>query len=201
MSDEKTEKKGIVSFDEGMKNFNPIFREGKLIHPRLLAVDILIDDKNIGYICDTGRIGIQGHVIEKEPTTIMSYSDNFTLEQWLDIGIKATQFKVKCAEREIKFAPAFKKLKDLAGKMFPEDGWFNHIEIAKVGRQHVLVAGGRGQYETYAPGLYVYENTELIPNIGYRSVSEQAITAAVCMDDEMLAELIKAAGSIDAMEG
>jgi hypothetical protein len=148
-----------------------------------------------------GKITISGHVIERDPARIMSYFDTLTLEQWLAIGERAKEFYSVCTLRETAFAPVLKKLEDLAGKMFPEGGPFRYIEIAAIGMVHILLGCGKGEWEVYPPGVYTYEDSGVIKSIGYRPVSEQRITTAANLSDEMILELIKAANSMDTLEG
>lgn len=97
MSDKETEKKGVVRFEEGLNPFLCWDKENGFRHEQRIAVVIILDGKEIGYITSDGKITNNGTITEGEPTRIMSYSNTFTLEQWDEIGAKAREFKEKCA--------------------------------------------------------------------------------------------------------
>ncbi len=154
----------------------------------------------VGYVTKEGLITIGGTMLDREPSRISSYYVTFAPEQWVEIGVRAREFREKCTERECRFGPAFKKLEDLAGKMFLDvDAPFRHTEIAKSGSSHVVLAGGKGEYEAYEPGIYIYDDTNSKGEevkVGYRSCSEIRITGASCLDDELLDEVIKKAADL-----
>lgn len=203
MSDEKkVEKKGVLTFEEGLK---PFIRYCKgIAHFEELAIDIYLGGGDIGCITSEGKIIICGTVTEKDPSRIMSYANTFTSEQWDEIGVKKNEFKEKCAKREAEFGPAFKKLEDLASRMFSEDASFGHSEIAKVGTDHIVLAGGKGEWDTYVPGIYIYDDSPYggeAVKLGYRPVEEQRIKGVNNLGDDTLLELVKAASSIGTFEG
>lgn len=200
MSDEK--KKGILRFEEEMKQFT-CYEKGKGIsHPRILSVDMYLDHEHIGYITGDGNVTMSGHITEDDPTRFMSYSLTFTSEQWDEIGSKKNEFVKKCVARELEFGPAFKKVEELARKMFPEDEPFRHVEIGRCGRNRVVIGGGIGLYSTHKPGFYAnWDCGEGVEStIGYRSVDEQRIKGVNNLEDELLLEMVKFANSIPVEE-
>lgn len=191
----------VLRFEEGMKQFMSV-RKG-LSYFKELAVDIFLGEEHIGHIRASGKVTISGHVTGENPCRIMHYSNTFTLaEQWMKIGEAAKDFIDKCIERKLKFDPAFTKLEDLARSAFSENKPFGHIEIANVGHDHLVIAGGKGEWDTYAPGIYTYDDSPYQGEpvkLGYRPVEEQRIKGVNNLDDEMLAELVKAARDINSI--
>lgn len=184
-----------LRFEEGIKQFHK-----GVVYFEEFAVDMYLDEEHIGHICANGKITISGYATEKNPSTIIPYSNTFPFEQWMEIGARTAKFVGKCGEREAKCGPAFKKLEELARKMFPEDGAFGHVEIAKIGHDHLVLGGGKGEWSTYAPGIYAYNSAlygggEAV-KVGYRPVEEQRVAGVNNLGDEMLFELVKAADSV-----
>lgn len=197
-------KKGILTFEEGMNDFHCWGKMRGLFYLRMLSINILLDDERIGYIIDDGKVTVSGHATVRDPSTITSYSNAFTLSQWLKIGERAEKFAEMCVRREVEFADTFKRLEDLARRMFPEDGPFGHLEIVKMGSKHIVLGGGKGEWKTYSSGIYIYDDAPYQGEevkIGYRPVEEHRITKAVELEEEMLLQLRKAASSIDTLEG
>lgn len=85
------EKKGILRFDEGMKQFICWSKEGGLTHPHDFAVDIYLDNDDIGYITKEGNVTYvaSGPDLDFYPVTLTS-------EQRKLIDITADRFKRKC---------------------------------------------------------------------------------------------------------
>lgn len=200
MTEEK--KAPTLRFEEGMKQFMRI--DKGVSYFRELAVDMYLGEEHIGHIRASGKITVSGHVTAKDPSTIMSYANTFTFEQWMEIGARAAAFIVKCDEREAKFSPAFKRLEALAAEKFSESKPFGCMEIAKRGHDHLVIGGGQGAYSTYAPGIYTYDDIHYggeEVKVGYRSVEEQWVKGVNNLGDEMLLELVKAASSTNTLEG
>ncbi|AKM78575.1 MAG: hypothetical protein UY31_C0023G0006 [Candidatus Wolfebacteria bacterium GW2011_GWE1_48_7] len=192
MTEEK--KSPTLRFEEGMRQFMSI-RKGVSYFTEL-AVDMLLGEEHIGHIRASGRITISGTKIEDDSSRIMSYSNTFTLEQWKEISAKAEEFVKKCAEREVRFGPAFGRLEALARQTFSEDTPFGHAEIVRNGHDHLAIAGGKGQWETYSPGIYTYNSAHYKGEevkVGYRPVTEQRVRGVNNLEDEMLLQLLKLA--------
>lgn len=196
-----TEKKEepILRFEEGMKQF----RKGISCFEEF-AVDMFFGEEHIGYIRANGEITTLGSVTEESPSTIMYYSNTLTFGQWMEIGTTAMHFMNKCVRRVLKFETVFGKLEELARKSFSEDAPFGHIEIAKIGTDHIVIAGGIGQCDTYSPGIYTYDDALYqgeVVKVGYRPVEEQRVMGVNNLGDDMLLELVKVASSMDTFEG
>lgn len=95
MSDEKAEKKGVLRFEEGMKQFICWSKKDGLTHLQEIAVDIYLDEEDIGYITKDGKITIDRTIIDREPSRLSRCATTLTLKQWTEIGVKAKEFKEK----------------------------------------------------------------------------------------------------------
>lgn len=81
----------VLRFNEGMSDFIQYdAKKSAISYPQELAVSILLDGKDVGWITADGKIATGRAIMDPGPVT-------FTETQWTAIALRAKEFKERCA--------------------------------------------------------------------------------------------------------